>query len=246
MRLAVISDIHGNIFALEAVLEHIDAQRVDAIVNLGDHLSGPIDPAGTADLLMRRNLPSIRGNHDRWLIEQDPTDMGRTDRDTLALLRPEHMDWLRLLPASLVFGEEVLLSHGTPQSDESYWLEHITAGGPVALRKLEVIARAAEGYEYPVLLCGHTHTQRMIRLPDGRMILNPGAVGCPAYTDPHPEPHMVETGAPDARYAIIEKSAGYWSAEMYAVPYDFSAAAARAREFGREDWAAVLATGWVR
>jgi predicted phosphodiesterase len=65
MKLAVIADVHGNSAALEAVLADIEAAGVTEVVNLGDHVSGPLDPGGTADLLMARGFPSIRGNHDR-------------------------------------------------------------------------------------------------------------------------------------------------------------------------------------
>ena len=68
MKLAVISDIHGNLTALEAVLADIATQGVDQTVNLGDILSGPLQPAETADLLMARNFTTIRGNHERQVL----------------------------------------------------------------------------------------------------------------------------------------------------------------------------------
>jgi predicted phosphodiesterase len=69
-RFAVLSDIHGNLLALEAVLADIAAQAVAYTVNLGDHLQGPLDPIGTAQRLMSLDLPSIRGNCDRLLYEE--------------------------------------------------------------------------------------------------------------------------------------------------------------------------------
>lgn len=68
MRIAVISDIHGNDLALEAVLADIDAQGIDEIVNLGDHLSGPLNAARTAEILIDRGTAAIQGNHDRYLV----------------------------------------------------------------------------------------------------------------------------------------------------------------------------------
>ena len=69
MKIAVISDIHGNIAALNAVLADASMQGVDQIVNLGDILSGSLFPAETADLLMAMALPTIRGNHERQVLD---------------------------------------------------------------------------------------------------------------------------------------------------------------------------------
>ena len=69
MRLAVISDIHGNLLALEAVLADIEARGVDAIVNLGDCVTSPLWPKETFDRLGELALPTVRGNHDRWIVE---------------------------------------------------------------------------------------------------------------------------------------------------------------------------------
>ena len=68
MKHAVISDIHSNLLALEAVLSDIARQGVDQTVNLSDILSGPLQPSETADLLMAQNFPTIRGNHERQLL----------------------------------------------------------------------------------------------------------------------------------------------------------------------------------
>ena len=68
MKIAIISDIHGNLLALQAVLADIARQGVDQTVNLGDILSGPLQPAETADLLMAQKFPTIKGNHERQLL----------------------------------------------------------------------------------------------------------------------------------------------------------------------------------
>ncbi len=80
MRLAVIADIHGNDLALQAVLSDIARQGIDDIVNLGDCFSGPLEPGKVAARLTSLNIPTVRGNHDRYLIEQSPDAMWPSDR----------------------------------------------------------------------------------------------------------------------------------------------------------------------
>ncbi len=86
MRLAVISDIHGNLLALEAVLADIAERGVDAIVNLGDCVTGPLWPRETFERLAELDLPTVRGNHDRWIVEKAEAELspaGRFARDAL-------------------------------------------------------------------------------------------------------------------------------------------------------------------
>ncbi len=212
MRIAVISDIHGNDLALEAVLADIDAQGIDEIVNLGDHLSGPLNAARTAEILIGRRTAAIRGNHDRYLLTLGPARMGLSDRSAHDELDEHHLHWLAALPATLVYRDALFLCHGTPASDETYWMEALTGDGIVHMARRAEIERFADGIEHPVILCGHTHVQRALRLSGGRLLVNPGSVGCPAYDDDRPVAHKVETGSPDARYAIVERASGDWNA----------------------------------
>lgn len=245
MRVAVIADIHGNDLALEAVLADIDAQGIDDVVNLGDHLSGPLNAARTADLLIARNFPSIRGNHDRWLVTRAPAEMGRWDRAAHDELQPRHLDWLRTLPPTLVYRDELFLCHGTPHDDLVYWLEDLTPEGIVHMSARERIETFATGIDYPVILCGHTHIPRTVRLADGRLIVNPGSVGCPGYDDDEPVFHKVETGSPDASYAILCKTGDLWDVTFRRLPYDHMAMSRLAYSRGDREWANALANGWV-
>ena len=72
MKIAVIADIHGNRLALEAVLDDIAQQSVDGTFNLGDLVSGPLEPNWVADILMDIDIPTVRGNHERELIDNPP------------------------------------------------------------------------------------------------------------------------------------------------------------------------------
>lgn len=234
MRVAVISDIHGNRLALDAVEADIAMHGVDATVNLGDLFAGPVDPVGTADLLIERNYPTVIGNHDRYMLETPDEKIVRIDGHVRDLLSPVHLAYLRSLPKTLDIEGEVYLCHGTPRSDEEPWLDAWWTGRTVTMPgEAEVTARA-EGLDFPVLLCGHTHVPRVVRLRDGRLVVNPGAVGL-----------QINYGVPDARYAIIERHGGVWSATLRAVPYDFEAAAQAAIANGFPKWAEALRTGWA-
>jgi len=246
MRFAAIADVHGNHLALEAVVADILAQGIDDIVNLGDMASGPLDARRTMDALMALDAVHVLGNHDRYLIDRLPEKMGSWDRPAHAQLETRHLDWLRALPPTLVFRDQGFLCHATPDSDEVYWLETVLPDGTVRMSTLETIEKAAEGITQRLILCGHSHIARAVRLRDGRMIVNPGSVGSPGYRDIHPFPHLMEAGTPDARYAILDLVDGNWRATFRHVPYDHDAMAALARRNGQPELASALATGWIR
>jgi len=246
MRFAAIADVHGNYLALEAVVADIRAQGIDDIVNLGDMASGPLDARRTMDALMALDAIHVLGNHDRYLIEWLPEKMGSWDRPAHAQLETRHLDWLRAVPPTLVFRDQVFLCHATPDSDEVYWLETVLPDGTVRMSTLETIEKAAEGITQRLILCGHSHIARAVRLRDGRMIVNPGSVGSPGYRDIHPFPHVMEAGTPDARYAILELVDGNWRVTFRHVPYNHDAMAALARRNGQPELASALATGWIK
>lgn len=252
MKFAVVSDIHGNLSALQAVLAEIDSEGVDQVVNLGDILSGPLQPADTADLLMARGFVTITGNHERQLLALQ--DRGRafdplsSDGYAAAQLQPRHWDWLRSLPAQHWLAPDVLLVHGTPASDLHYFLETPTAGfepggspGVRAATQPEVRQRLG-GTQASLVLCGHTHMSRLMQC-DGTLVCNPGSVGLQAYEWDQPHMHVMENGHPLARYAVVQRQAGGWSVQLRAVAYDWAPQARLAEERGRPDWAYALATG---
>ncbi|NIU79389.1 MAG: hypothetical protein GWN71_39355, partial [Gammaproteobacteria bacterium] len=94
---------------------------------------------------------------------------------------------------------------------------------------LEAIEPNLSDVRQEVVLCGHTHVPRLVALLDGRIAVNPGSVGLPAYDDDAPHPHVMEAGSPHARYAVLVRREGTWSVELVALPYDWSAAARAAR-----------------
>ena len=244
MKIAAISDIHGNLAALDAVLDDIRQRGADVIVNLGDLFSGALQPCETADRLMPLGLPTIKGNHERQVLAGDPARMRLSDLRAHQTLRADQRTWMASLPETLWLDADVLLVHGTPASDNHYFLETVTETGCRAATPSEV-ARAAGDIEASLILCGHTHIPRAVRLDDGRFVVNPGSVGLQAYEDDRPYPHRVETGSAHARYAILTRASGSWHAEFHLVEYDWNAAAALAEANGRVDWVAPLLTGHV-
>src|SRR5436190_22007538 len=119
MMFAAIADIHGNRPALEAVLADIAALNIADVVNLGDHVTGPLEAARTADLLMQRGFPSIRGHQDRILLELRTA--GKSRRSDFREFEPRHFDWLAAMPATLRYRDEVFLCHGAPNDDAAFW-----------------------------------------------------------------------------------------------------------------------------
>ena len=255
MKIAIISGIHGNLLALEAVLADIARQGVDQTVNLGDILSGPLQPAETADLLMAQDFPTIRGNHERQLLAAyarpaAQIDLLDSDGYAAAQISGAHAAWLSALPVQFALNSDVWLCHGTPGSDLQYWMETVVPGfgdhGQPGVRAatLDEVASRLGDCAYPVVLCGHTHVPRFVQC--GRtLVVNPGSVGLPGYRDNHPFPHVIENGAPHARYAVLEKTRGGWQVDLRALPYDHQAQARMAARNTRPDWAQALATGFM-
>jgi predicted phosphodiesterase len=243
MKFAAIADVHGNCVALEAVLADIAALGITEVVNLGDHVSGPLEPRRTADLLIARGFPSVRGDQDRRLVELDQA--GTSERHDYKQLDRTHLDWLANLPPTMIYREDVFLCHATPRNDTAYWLERVTDDAIVHATSISDVEAEAEGLTASLILCGHTHIPRVVRLRDGRTVVNAGSIGCPGYTYAVPVVHVMQTGTPDACYAILERTPHGWSVTFRYVPYDHMAMAEMARRNGLPDWASALATGWV-
>ncbi len=248
MRWGVVSDIHGNLPALQAVVADAAALGgVDGWLNLGDILSGPLWPTETADWLMARGWTTMAGNHERQLLTQAPDQLGASDRHAAERLTPVHRAWLADLPAQLRPTPGVLCVHGTPTSDLKYLLQTVDEAGQREATPQEVARRLGEPGAV-LVLCGHSHLQRVmtVELPAGPVqVLNPGSVGLPAFDDDHGRPHVNESGSPHARYALIEGNGPRWHVQLRQVVYDWEAAAAQAEVQGRGDWADALRTGRV-
>jgi predicted phosphodiesterase len=245
MRFAAIADVHGNCVALEAVLADIAALGITEIVNLGDHVSGPLEARRTADLLIERRILSICGDQDRQLLELHQAGTA-SERIDYKQLERRHFDWLAGLAPTMTYRDDVFLCHGAPKSDTTFWLDRMTPSAIVEATPIEDVEAEAAGVTASLILCGHTHIPRVVRLRDNRLVVNPGSVGCPGYDGNEPVAYKVETGTPDACYAILEHGSQRWRVTFRYVPYDHMSMAELAQNNEQPVWASALATGWVR
>jgi putative phosphoesterase len=172
VRVAAISDIHGNLPALEAVLAEIDEEAVDEIVVGGDTAHGPW-PAEVLDLLVERGARAVRGNADREVIERSdrygplaPWSADRLGERRLEVAR----SWPLTVELEVDGLGSVLVCHSTPTSDD-----------PIYTRITPDVELAAifESVDADVVVCGHTHMQYDRTLASGLRIVNPGSVGLP-------------------------------------------------------------------
>ena len=245
MRIAVLSDIHGNRCALEKVLKSIAGKRIKKMINLGDSLYGPLDPAGTVEILMELGIPTVHGNEDRLILDQKASiGINSSLPFVRECLKKEHLLWLKGLPKVSALDCRFLLCHGTPERDDEYLLEGVGENGAY-LRSPEEIKSKIAGIKLPVILCGHSHRQGQVQIPGGPLIINPGSVGLQAYTENDPFPHYMESGNPRARYAILHKQHQTWKPEFISVDYDWDKASKTALENSRPDWAYWLKTGYA-
>jgi predicted phosphodiesterase len=242
MRLAVIADIHGNLPALDAVLADIGSRDVARIVNLGDVVSGPLWPRETMRRLAGMPMPTVRGNHDRWVSEKDPATMGASDRFAHRELDATALAALGALPVTAELGHGILAFHATPENDNRYLVEVVRAG-QLARDSVAGIGARLGAVGARIVLCGHSHLPQLVQLPAGPLIVNPGSVGCPAYDDPGDDPHVSESASPHARYAVLTLGGDRVAVELIAIEYAWDAAASRAERNGRPDWAHALRTG---
>ena len=215
MRIGVLSDIHGNRVALEAVLDDLDGRDVDALVHAGDVVGYNPWPAACLDALRERGIPTVMGNHDRAVASGTAfrfNDMARAGVEyAREQLSEEELEWLADRPDErFEFDGRVHIVHGHPDDPDRY-----TYPG-------EFAADMIRG-EADVLVMGHTHVQGHAVFEDseeGRktIAMNPGGVGQPRDGDPR------------AAYAIVDLDAV--DVEEYRIEYDVDRVIEAVREAG--------------
>ena len=222
MRLAVMSDVHGNLPALQAVLSDLKQHEPDGIIVAGDLIGGPqVDE--TVRLLRSRGSLMIRGNSDSGILRYDAGDMPphwSTHRQ-FALPRWIHrhldrktLDFIKSLPEQRVVEMAdtvaVRIVHGSPRDPSE---------GIFPYRDPRTLDLALAQTNEPALLCGHTHIPWKVER-DGKLALNPGAVS------------GSRNGQVGALYALLTWSDGQWQVEHLTVPYDLEKIRTAYRESG--------------
>lgn len=229
MRLALISDQHGNDVAFSAVLEDIERIGVDEIVCLGDVVQGGGEPVETLDRLKALNCSVVLGNADAFLLEV-PSDSPEpvTERQlevrewTLSVLSETHVDFIRSFKPSITRtfdGLPMLFFHGSPRSYDDVLIPELT----------DASLEPYQGHDVDLLAGGHTHKQWTRRI-DGALFVNPGSVGL-AY-DHHQTSTEFKT-RPIAEYALVITDGLGLAVEFRNVPYSPEASDAAAIANGR-------------
>ena len=235
MRVAVISDMHGNDFAFATVEADIQRQKVDQIVCLGDAIQGGPQPAEVVQRLRRLNCPVVMGNADAWLLsgvetgnEAIPPErlkkMEEIRQWSLSQLTDEDRVFISkfqpTIRISLESNLELLCFHGSPDSFDDVIL-------PDAPR--EVIEKFLAQYSQYILTGGHTHAQQ-VRQNGERFFFNPGSVGF-AFNQYQPDGKFHANAW--AEYAILAVENGHTGLEFRRIPFDAQELANVYRESGR-------------
>ena len=227
MRLALLSDQHGNDVAFRAALEDVERVGVEEVVCLGDVVQGGTEPAQTLDRLAALGCETVLGNADAFLLEVDAdspepvTERQLAVRDwTLSQLGPSHLDQIRSFAPVVrreLGGLSLVLFHGSPRSYDDVLLPEL--GGEA----LEPFL----GHDAALLAGGHTHLQWTRRIGDA-LYVNPGSVGL-SY-DRHPDPPVLR---PLAEWALVTVTDGAVAVEFRQVPYAVENFRAAAEQSGR-------------
>jgi putative phosphoesterase len=235
MRIAVISDMHGNDLAFERVEADIKNQNVDQIVCLGDAVQGGPQPAEVVRRLRGLNCPVVMGNADAWLITGEETadegipperlrKMVEIRNWSLAQLTEEDIGFISKFQPTVSLKLEDMLDllcfHGSPTSFDDIIL-------PDAPQ--EDFKKFLDPYTGQILTGGHTHAQQIRRLGD-LFFFNPGSVGF-AFSQYQPDGQF--HADPWADYAILTATNGQVSVEFRRIPFDTEELIRIYRESGR-------------
>jgi putative phosphoesterase len=228
MRIALISDIHGNFVALQTVLADIETARVDQIVCLGDVAANGPQPREVIEKLRELGCPIVRGNTDEWfLVPQTYDPNSGKEQRLMAMLNwamekfsPADLDFMQTFQPTIQMPLDnagLLCFHGSPQSNT-----HVI----LATTPNDELARMIGDQHATVMAGGHTHEQLLRRFRD-TTIVNPGSVGMPMTRG---VPSTQARHSPWSEYAIVESRGKSLTVELRRVPLDIGALVRASRE----------------
>jgi len=219
MRLAIISDIHGNYEAFKAVVEDIRSSNVDKIVCLGDVATLGPQPNEVIELLKSLECRSILGNHESALFNLDHAVKYKIAKPVIPVLKwcksklsKDELNFLNSFKSEIKISfstkNTLLCFHGSPNSNS----ELISSSSPEAQMKRHFL-----NSDYKYFCGGHSHIQ-MLRQYNGKLIINPGSVGIPFLSIPPlgESPSLL----PWAEYALVDYTKGSLSVNLRRVDYN--------------------------
>ena len=226
MKIAVLSDIHGNMDALSAVLEDVKEQGCNKMYCLGDYaMAGPEPDKTISKIIELRNeydMTLIQGNTDLMIAEYSEERcnslkttapvMAEALKDDVRIISSDKIEFLKQLPEKIQTEEDgikILLVHGSPRKNN----ENILPDTP-----LEEVEQMLEGVDATLILCGHTHIPCGFQTSKGQTVINVGSVGRPF------------TEKPKACYLVLTISDGKYLIEHRFVKYDNEAASRKILE----------------
>lgn len=186
MRFAVIGDIHGNIYALEAVYEDIKNKNIDFVISTGDLVGYMMYPNEVIEFLKKNKIASIQGNHDKFIAKgnkiqdisvfsQDEVQKNASEIYTNYVLKDENREFLRNLPEEIRIRKNnfnVLIVHGSPRKIDEYLYENG-----------ENLLEITKDFSENVIISGHTHIPYVKKVED-KYFINAGSVGKPKHGNP--------------------------------------------------------------
>lgn len=209
MKIAFLSDIHGNYEALKAVFLELKKKKISKVVCLGDYLNYYYEPKKCLDLLIKKKAICIKGNHEEIFLEtlknkkkikSYADKYGNSIYINLKQLNQKYIDYIKFLPKNInikIGSKRTLISHGSPWKIDFYFYKNIEDKWKKKIRK----------YNKELFILGHTHHPMILKLINKKkMVLNPGSVGQP------------RNGTSDACWMIIDDKS--MRTEFMKTPYN--------------------------
>lgn len=211
-RIAILADIHANLFALDAVIEDLQKQEVDEVIVAGDLVGRGPQGSAVVERVMSLGWPSVRGNHEDYLInfyyKRIPAQWLEDEhwsgaRWMSSELQQQHIDYIDALPFSMSSAQtpEVFIVHGSTRSNQE------GIGTWTSEEDINAILELVPD-QHHTLVCAHTHRPLELQLNDGQTVVNVGSVGLPFNGDWR------------AQYAILDATSDGTQTTFRQVEYD--------------------------